>query len=79
MQLAQPKVHLAEIVHGDHTYLLFWTAETLAQAVRVPGRQAVDPELNFDSFDGYQLAEKIKDTSHGGSKQASDTNARTTR
>jgi hypothetical protein len=79
MQLAQPKVHLAEIVHGDHTYLLFWTAETLAQAVRVPGRQAVDPELNFDSFDGLKLATEIRDTSHGGSKQTSDTNARTTR
>jgi hypothetical protein len=40
---------------------------------------AVNPELNFNLADGYQLAEKIKDTSHGGSKQASDTNAQTTR
>ena len=64
MQLAQPKVHLAEIVHGEHTYLLFWTAETLDQAVRVPGRQAVDPQLNFDLYDGLKLATEIRDKTH---------------
>ena len=64
MQLAQPKVHLSRIVHGEHTYLLFWTAETLDQAVRVPGRQLVDPELNFDSFDGLKLATAIQDKTH---------------
>jgi hypothetical protein len=64
MQLAQPKVHLAEIVHGEHTYLLFWTKETLAQAVRVPGRQAVDPQLNFDLYDGLKLATEIQDKTH---------------
>jgi uncharacterized membrane protein len=79
MQLAQPEVHLVEVVHGEHTYLLFWTKETLAQAVRVPGRQAVDPQLNFDLYDGLKLATAIRDTSHGCSKQTSDTNARTTR
>jgi hypothetical protein len=80
MQLAQPEVHLAQVVHGDHTYLLFWTKETLAQAVRVPGRQAIDPHLNFDLYDGLKLATAIRDnTSHGGSKQTSDTNAQTTR
>jgi len=64
MPPAQPKVHLSRIVHGDHTYLLFWTAETLAQAVRVPGRQAVDPQLNFDLYDGLKLATEIQDKTH---------------
>jgi hypothetical protein len=78
MQLAPtPVTHL--IVRDGHHYLFAWTAETLHQIVRIPGRMAVNPELNFNLADGYQLAEKIKDTSHGGSKQTSDTNARTTR
>jgi hypothetical protein len=64
MPPAQPKVHRAEIKHGDHTYLLFWTKETLDQAVRVPGRQLVDPELNFDSLDGLKLATAIQDKTH---------------
>jgi len=64
MPPAQPKVHSAEIVHGEHTYLLFWTAETLDQAVRVPGRQAVDPQLNFDLYDGLRLATEIQDKTH---------------
>jgi hypothetical protein len=36
----------------------------LDQAVRVPGRQAVDPELNFDLYDELKLATEIQDKTH---------------
>ena len=75
-----PEVFEKTIKHGEHTYLLRWTAATIEQAVRVPGRQAVDPELNFDLYDGLRLATAIRDsTTHDGSKFLGLEKASTTR